>query len=302
MPDRRPGISPTESRGRLTEVCEACSFGKTVAASDLVCHIRGHAVRRCIRCGLVYVNPLPTDQELADFYRTYHHQSDQLQLSQTGEVNLFHQILDQVQEIRRTGALLDVGSSYGYFLHQARQRGFITKGVEVASEPAQYSRSQLNLDVVTGRLEDANFMDGQFDVVTLLNVLEHVTDPFSLLSEIRRIMARRGLLIVVVPNLNFGYPFLWFPSLFSNYLNKGINISVFDVPAHLFLFTPGTLSLMLRAAGFSNIKITNAPVIENPGRLKTLAKNLTQAVSGLLHVASGGRWVVGYSMLVTAET
>jgi hypothetical protein len=59
--------------------------------------------------------------------------------------------------------------------------------------------------------------------------------------------------------------------------------------------------VLLRAAGFSKIKIANAPVIHNPGRLRTLAKLSAHFAADLIYVCSGRKWVLGYSMFAVAR-
>jgi hypothetical protein len=116
-----------------------------------------------------------------------------------------------------------------------------------------------------------------------------------------RIMKPDGVIAIVVPNLNFGYPLLWIPAVLDKLISLGITVSVFDVPAHLFLFTPQTLSSMLRAAGFGDIAITNAPVIYSSSRLRSAAKVSTHVAADLLFHASLKKWVMGYSMLAIAR-
>lgn len=60
----------------------------------------------------------------------------------------------------------------------------------------------LGREIFCGELAEARFRDGEFDAVTLWHVLEHVTDPGRYLSEVRRILKPKGILIVAVPNVN----------------------------------------------------------------------------------------------------
>jgi 2-polyprenyl-3-methyl-5-hydroxy-6-metoxy-1,4-benzoquinol methylase len=285
----------------VTTGCKACHYGQTDDASNTVCTLQTHPIKRCRQCGLVYIYPPPKPEEIRNLYSTYHEDTKQLHLCSSGEQQLFSEILDMVQSRVPAGALLDVGASYGYFLHAARQRGFAVKGVELADEPAAYARTTLNLDVANGQLEDLRIPNAEFDVVTLLNVLEHLTDPYRTLCESIRIMKPGGVIAIVVPNLNFGYALLSVPAVLNKLISMGITVSVFDVPAHLFLFTPQTLSCMLRDAGFTDISITNAPVIYSSSRVRTAAKVATHMAADVVFYLSLKRWVMGYSMLAIAR-
>jgi len=166
-----------------------------------------YPLQQCRKCGLVYVYPAPTEAAIDDLYSTYHAQTHQLELSQHRRNSSFSPKFSIRYSCNfQSGTLLDVGSSYGYFLDCARKRGFAAKGVELARGPAEYARAKLGLDVMTGRLEEAALSNDAFNIVTLLNVLEHLPDPYRTLSEVYRIFEPGGIVVIVVPNLNFGSP------------------------------------------------------------------------------------------------
>ena len=56
------------------------------------------------------------------------------------------------------------------------------------------------MDVICGQLADGHFRDGEFDVVTMIHVLEHLPNPRQVIREIFRVLKEDGVLLVVVPN------------------------------------------------------------------------------------------------------
>ena len=147
--------------------------------------------------------------------------------------------LRDIRAFKAGGGLLDIGCNIGAFLTEARVAGFKTAGVEMNRECAEYAQSQLGLDVFNGRLDQAGFADGAFDVVTLYDVLEHVPEPTRLLQEIRRILKPTGLLVVQSPNID---------SVMANWTKT--EWQWLCLPDHLWHFTPKTLAAFIETAGF----------------------------------------------------
>jgi 2-polyprenyl-6-hydroxyphenyl methylase/3-demethylubiquinone-9 3-methyltransferase len=99
------------------------------------------------------------------------------------------------------GRVLDVGCGDGTFAARLAQRGMHVIGLDPAPTALERARAaHPKLDFVgpasDGRLP---FDDGSFDAVTCVNVLQHVVDTQSLLSEVRRVLTPGGLLAAAVP-------------------------------------------------------------------------------------------------------
>ena len=102
----------------------------------------------------------------------------------------------------------------------------------------------LGLKVYQGRLENAGFTDGLFDVVCLNHGLEHLPDPQVTMREIKRILKPDGIVYITVPNtrsLNF-----W---LFGEYW-YGL-----DIPLYVISYCPRELRFLCDDTGFEIIKI-----------------------------------------------
>jgi 2-polyprenyl-3-methyl-5-hydroxy-6-metoxy-1,4-benzoquinol methylase len=95
--------------------------------------------------------------------------------------------------------LLDVGCSSGAFLNTAIQLGFRAEGVEPAPEAAATAQAA-GLNVRQGLLQEAGYAEGQFDAITLFEVIEHLQQPLELLQECRRILRPGGILLIGTGN------------------------------------------------------------------------------------------------------
>jgi SAM-dependent methyltransferase len=248
---------------------------------------------------LVFVYPKPSFDEIAGFYANYHAETGQMELSQGGEQCLFQEVLKHISRRASRGEVLDIGASYGHFLDMARKQGYAVKGVEIAAEPCRYAREVLNLDIECLSLLEARFETGRFAAITMLNVLEHLSDPQDILNECWRIAQAGGVIAIVVPNVLLTYPY--FVATRRLGLEVRVPGSAFDVPAHLSLFSSSSLRWMLQAAGWDNIWIANAPVIRNQSRLRTAVKQCVKWLGDGVSNLTGNRLVYGYSLLAIAS-
>lgn len=208
---------------------------------------------QCTRCGLIYLSPRPSPDELGAYYpEDYISFPGAIQDEPSGLRRLdraygVHKRCQQV--IRRAGAhgrLLDVGCATGIFLDGMRQRGWEVMGLEPNRHAAQYARQRLGLDVRESYLEEAGLEAEAFDAITLWDVLEHVPYPDRTLAEVRRLLRPGGLLVLSLPN-----PDSWERHLFGRYW------AGWDMPRHFHIFSQATLSRYLRQARFGEIEVAS---------------------------------------------
>lgn len=212
--------------------------------------------RKCHVCGLVFVNPQPSEKELHENVYSpkagYQKHRKRLLLKETPHVKKIFSHLEKQfpRHVRVTSAsrprVLDVGCSNGDFLFFAKQRGFEIYGVEVNTLTADVARTR-GLNVKIGTLEDAQYADNFFDAIFLGDIIEHVKDPQALLLECKRILKEDGILIISTPNLDS----FWARATFKLWEWFTIPWSVLTPPHHLFQFSEDNLKLFLKDNGFS---------------------------------------------------
>lgn len=168
----------------------------------------GFDVIDCKTCGFVHVTPIPTEKELEEIYRhEYYTDEKPLYIDRFIEDLEWWNIAygdryDTFEETlpKNRRRILDIGSGPGYFLKHGIDRGWDAVGVEPSKQAAAHARS-LGINVVEEFLDEklaANL--GQFDVIHLSEVLEHIPNPKHLMDIAYSMLSPQGLICVVVPN------------------------------------------------------------------------------------------------------
>jgi SAM-dependent methyltransferase len=139
--------------------------------------------------------------------------------------------------------LLDVGCGNGDFLVRARSAGWEVAGLDFDPKAAIQARLH-GIEVLVGDYRNAPYEQGQFDVITADQVIEHVHDPLGFVSTIAGWLRPGGCLWIGTPN--FG------ARLHCKY---GRNYVLLYPPGHLMLFTPDSLKGILIKQGFKDVRI-----------------------------------------------
>lgn len=164
-----------------------------LAKNDLNCKV-------CGGCGLTHQVVNLTVEQYYNFYSEKYHLAYQKQLGQINYTDRY----DSDREVAKlrlakyqpylTGKrLLDIGSSNGAFVDEARAAGLDAWGVE-PSKSAKIETTYI------GTLIEQDFIEGEFQTITMHDVLEHVIDPVTELKEIHRVLPVDGVLILDMPN------------------------------------------------------------------------------------------------------
>lgn len=155
---------------------------------------------RCLRCGLVYVNP---QEDINTIYQKYCNLKDDVYVSEENGRRLAARIiLKKIARLARRGKILDIGCATGFLLDEARKMGFDAYGVEISRWAAQFCRQQFNLNIFEGLLKEAEFPYNFFDAVVMVDSIEHLTNPKRTLEEIRRILKPGGILVISTPDMD----------------------------------------------------------------------------------------------------
>jgi 2-polyprenyl-3-methyl-5-hydroxy-6-metoxy-1,4-benzoquinol methylase len=147
------------------------------------------------------------------------------------------------RHIKPMGRVLDIGCGNGYFLAACREKGYAVHGIDVSNWAAQYASQKLGLLVDIGEVEDVDLPSQSFDIVTMWHFLEHAPDPVRAISRARSWLKRDGILIVEVPNYDG-----------TDARKTWQDWEHWDLPYHLYHFTPQNLARLLRGFGFDVVK------------------------------------------------
>jgi SAM-dependent methyltransferase len=293
------GIKPA-SATRQTVPCHLCSGTDEVTYLEA----RGYRIAQCRNCGLWFVNPQPTVEELRQFYATY----DDGEQWRKGEEHFNRGVRKAIKRRKPSGAVLDIGCGSGNFLRCMKEAGFSVVGIEPSERGSQFAREEHSIEIHHGMIEDYLKAHGarKFDVITLLNVLEHLTHPAQTLLQLRQILASDGVLALVVPDARFhdllGRMRRHAGISDAYWLERpGSPLSGFKLPDHLCSFQPRTIISLLRRCGYRVVAQGNAPLVLNPGFRRNAAKSLVRWVSQVVYYLTLQRVLVGYSTLVLAQ-
>jgi SAM-dependent methyltransferase len=269
------------------EVCGSTNFHEHLRARDPHYANEGEfSYSRCNDCGLLFLNPMPTQAYLDTAYPDgyYSFQPPSLPSPST---RAFRAFLDLVRpflllrlqrtrdpEFEAPGTMLDIGCGAGKFLYQMKSRGWNVKGVEISRQAAEVGR-KAGLDIFGGTLLDANFPAQYFDYIRSNHSFEHVINPREVLREIRRIIKPDGRLFIGVPNVDS-----WAARIFGPYwYNLG-------PPVHVFGYTISSLSKLAEQEGFRVERaICNSKITSITGSLQIYVnrnKGLTAEVGGII--------------------
>lgn len=211
----------------------------------------------CQNCGLIYLNPRPSKEEIYKFYPEIYNWKDppvsttlvSKYLSFFEKWYRIHLLKGEAQKVLsftggRKGKLLDVGCGAGDRLNIFRKMGFDTYGIEISLSPVEYARKYYKLNVDQGDIIERNYPDSFYDVITFYSVLGHTHDPKRIVKESCRILKKGGILVIQLPNIRC-LQFKLFKKKWAG----------FDIPRDWHYFSDNILSRLLNEAGLDVIKI-----------------------------------------------
>jgi 2-polyprenyl-3-methyl-5-hydroxy-6-metoxy-1,4-benzoquinol methylase len=226
--------------------CPACLSPTSVAAGA----VSGFPMRRCHGCGTLFTARLPDPAE-AEHYEGYYHAGN-LEIPAFVERRL-GEVVAGFERYRTGGRWLDVGCGAGALMRAAAEHGWTAVGTEVAPRAAEAVREQ-GFEVHLGELDALRLPDGSFDVVSLVEVVEHVPDPRGLTLRAGRLLRPGGALYLTTPNAR---------GISARALRN--RWSAVAPPEHLQLFSLGGLVATLTHAGLRPLDVRTHAV--NPHEL-----------------------------------
>lgn len=214
-------------------------------------------VCECTNCGVQFLNPQPTDEQLLPYYDTPYYGSSPKKF--VGPIAKFvrkwqaQRAALVARRIAPPGRVLDVGCGNGQFLLDLHDAGFQVQGTELSSQSASRVPKAIADNIRVGDLLKLNLTAQHYDAITVWHVLEHVRDPYAICSEIHRLLKPGGWLFLSLPNAQSPEA-----SLFGKHWFH------LDPPRHLFGLGTHSLTTLLEAAGFEVMKVNTWSLEQNP--------------------------------------
>lgn len=227
--------------------CPICQAKKI----NFFCEKNGFKLYNCSACQLIFVWPMPSN--LADIYQASYfkggldcgrenkfgyvdYEEDKKAMRET-----FVVYLNKILKLTAGRTIFDVGAATGYFLDLAKQAGWQTSGIEISGYAVKIARAKGH-QIFLGNLEDLESKE-KYDVITMWDVLEHLSDPVNYLRLINNILNQDGALVINTIDSGSLWARLW-----------GSNWHAILPPEHLFYYSAKSLKILLEQSGFKIIE------------------------------------------------
>ncbi|MCX7981603.1 MAG: class I SAM-dependent methyltransferase [Syntrophales bacterium] len=250
---------------------------------------RGWSVYACQTCGLGILDPRPDKEELSRLYAESYFTVNYGPLPELGSREMGKRLSQETHRIRffrrylKRGKILDIGCGMGYFLLACRQKGYEVRGLDISENSASHCKSKFGLEVYIGTVEEANFEPESFDLITMWHFLEHTPNPSRCLEKVRLWLKKGGLVAIDVPNYES-----------TDAKAGGENWKGWQIPFHLYHFTPHTIKELLKKHSFRILR-TKSYLSEH------IKEKLDTWPAGNIYARPVARLFSGHSFAVLAK-
>jgi 2-polyprenyl-3-methyl-5-hydroxy-6-metoxy-1,4-benzoquinol methylase len=235
------------------------------------------------------------EKELTQYFQDWYFSEsawDQLNGSRNA---IYSHVLDLIESETGVGKVLDVGCGCGFFLKEAKNRGWDITGIDLSKESIDFSERLLGTTFThQGTLKDLS-QENEFDVVTMIDAIGFFSEPWADIEKARTLLKEGGLLYLRFSNG------LLHSALFKISIKCKIDylINTFLV-CHMYTLTPRFIRRLLSDYGYSMVAIQNARFSEEGFINRLLKKAVGIAVNSLSFI-SRGRIIIGPSLEVIAR-
>lgn len=228
-------------------LCNSSSIEKRFCCKDHFATGELFEIHECRDCGFVFTQGAPDEKEIAPYYCS----PEYISHSDTGKglINKLYHIARSIMIRRkvslvkkltllRNGRIVDYGAGTGYFAWAMHKKGWDVTGIEKSAQARNYSKEKFGIEL---KSEDTlkEIESRSIDVVTLWHVMEHIQQIDKFWDELYRILDDTGIAVIAVPNCTS-----------YDAVNYGEHWAAYDVPRHLWHFTPTTIMSLGEKHGF----------------------------------------------------
>lgn len=260
MAESRPHVPVEEI---VCPVCRSTQSEVEARGPDYDCHSCGDqefTLVRCSGCRTCYLNPRPTAAALPQIYAAEDYYS--YDFAEKGNAMVLkarlardRQKVDAITAILGKPAsevtLLDIGAGDGLLLEAFRSAGTPAgnlSGTEL-DERAVANIEKRGFKGILKRGEDLDFPPETFNAITMIQVIEHVSEPLRLIERLGGMMSKGAVLFLETPNLQS-----WDRNFFRKRMWGG-----YYFPRHWTLWDPATMTHLLDKSGFDVVAISTLP-------------------------------------------
>lgn len=190
---------------------------------------------KCQNCQIIFIHPFPTSKKLDQYYKNFQYnlgfESENIIRSDANRsLNNIENMIERRKEIR----ILDIGCGAGFLLDEARKRNWIVRGIDSSKKATQYALRALKIPVINESFMKCKIDNQKYDVITLIQVIEHLPNPVRFFNKVYKLLNKNGILCIATPNIN---------SFLSKIMKKDFNYLI--PPEHLFYYSDKSLINLL---------------------------------------------------------
>jgi 2-polyprenyl-3-methyl-5-hydroxy-6-metoxy-1,4-benzoquinol methylase len=223
-------------------VCSSSAISQVLTVKDYSISKEIFQIYQCTNCTVRFTQDVPDANDIAPYYKSASYISHSN--TSNGLLNVIykkvrnHTLRTKADLIKKytlqRGAILDIGAGIGSFLNTMHEEGWQTTGIEPDEGARMQAKKLYNIELA-GTDSFQSIFDNSFDAITLWHVLEHVHDLHDYLNKLKRILKEKGKLFIAVPNYTSSdaafYKEFW---------------AAYDVPRHLYHFSPQSITELLK--------------------------------------------------------
>lgn len=236
------------------------SHSGPIVAQRQTKNVKGEAflatVIDCQSCGYAHFDPLPTIEELGQFYAYHFYEKQKPDYLEKMEreseywLEMYKwrfNILKKHLSSKDKPKVLDVGSSGGFFLAAAQSQGAEVLGIEPSDKAADYSRKKFNVPVQVNIYEKCDIANESFDVIHSSLVIEHLLNPRHFIQWSFEKLRPGGVVVIETPHEFNNY---------QNLLTKKMGYEPWYVayPDHLNYFSQASLQGLCKSCGLDKVQ------------------------------------------------
>lgn len=237
-------------------VCDGSSIEIFLECNDYFASKESYSIAQCNSCTFLFTQDFPSEEEIGRYYDSpnYVSHSD----TNKGLVNrLYHSVrsymlnkkANLIEDLSscKGGSLLDIGCGTGYFIGKMQSRNWQVSAIEKSGDASAFTKATWGVEPTD--LQSLHTKpEAAYDVITMWHVLEHIQPLNETLETVYKALKVDGTLFVALPNAA-SYDAIKYKEYWAAY----------DVPRHLWHFTPKTFIHLANNHGFELRKMARMP-------------------------------------------
>lgn len=256
-------------------ICNSKEFSLFLVCKDNTVSRETFNILECKSCEFKFTNPRPEAIKLGAYYKSEEYVSHSN--TKKGFINYVYQIvrkytllkkLQLISNYFKTGNILDIGTGTGEFLNVFKNAKWNTIGIEPSPDARKMAIANYGLEI-REESEIKKLESESFDVITMWHVLEHVPKLNERIEDLKRLLKPNGILVIAVPNCD---------SLDAKIYKE--NWGAYDVPRHLYHFSPKNIEMLFKNHGFEVFKIL--PMIFDSFYVSMLSEKIKTGKTNLI--------------------